>query len=136
LAARKRWSRVDGAKIVEDPDAQIRFAEAAAAIDAVRLQLHRNFDELMAQARARTLVSPEHRARYRFDAARAIDEAWQAGNTVMAASGGTSLFLDNPLQRAVRDLLAIRVHPAGNLGKASRSYGRLAFGLENEDPFL
>jgi hypothetical protein len=52
----------------------------------------------------------------------------------MAASGGTAIFLDNPLQRAVRDLLAIRVRPAGNLGKASRSYGRLAFGLENQDP--
>jgi len=90
----------------------------------------------MAQARAGTLTPLEQRARYRFDASRAIDEAWQAGNMVMAASGGTAIFLDNPLQRAVRDLLAIRVHPAGNLGKTSRSYGRLAFGLENEDPFL
>lgn len=62
--------------------------------------------------------------------------ARQGRNMVMAASGGTTLFLDNPLQRAVRDLMAIRVHPAGNLGKASRSYGRLAFGLENQDPFL
>src|SRR5712692_2442733 len=114
----------------------IRFAEAEAAIAAVWLQLHRNFADLMAQARTGTLAPLEQRARYRFDASRAIDEAWQAGNMVMAASGGTSLFLDNPLQRAVRDLLAIRVHPAGNLGKASRSYGRLAFGLENEDPFL
>ncbi len=134
--SRSRRARVDGGKIAKDPDAQVRFAEAAAAIGAVRLQLQRNFADLMAQARAGTLVPLERRAQYRFDASRAIDEAWQAANTVMAASGGTSLFLDNPLQRAVRDLLAIRVHPAGNLGRASRSYGRLAFGLENEDPFL
>ena len=33
-------------------------------------------------------------------------------------------------------LAVLGVHPAGNLGKASRSYGRPAFGLENEDPFL
>jgi len=134
--SRSRRARVDGVKIAEAPDAQVRFAEAAAAIGAVRLQLQRNFADLMAQARAGTLVTPEQRARYRFDASRAIDEAWQAANTVIAASGGTAIFLDNPLQRAVRDLLAIRVHPAGNLGRASRSYGRLAFGLENEDPFL
>jgi len=134
--SRSRRARVDGAKIAEDPDAQGRFAEAAAAIDAARLQLQRNFAELMEQARAGTLVPLEQRARYRFDASRAIDEAWQAGNMVMAASGGTAIFLDNPLQRAVRDLLAIRVHPAGNLGRASQSYGRLAFGLENQDPFL
>ena len=134
--SRSRRARIDASKIAEDPDAQVRFAEAAAAIGAVRLQLQRNFADLMAQARAGTLVTPEQRAQYRFDAARAIDEAWQAANTVIAASGGTALFLDNPLQRAVRDLLAIRVHPAGNLGRASRSYGRLAFGLENEDPFL
>jgi 3-hydroxy-9,10-secoandrosta-1,3,5(10)-triene-9,17-dione monooxygenase len=134
--SRSRRARVDGAKIAEDPDAQVRFAEAEAALDAVRLQLHRNFAELMAQARAGTPAPLEQRARYRFDASKAIDEAWQAGNMVMAASGGTAIFLDNPLQRAVRDLMAMRVHPAGNLGKASRSYGRLAFGLENEDPFL
>ena len=134
--SRSRRARVDGAKIAEDPDAQGRFAEAAAAIDAARLQLQRNFAELMEQARAGTLVPLEQRARYRFDASRAIDEAWQAGNMVMAASGGTAIFLDNPVQRAVRDLLAIRVHPAGNLGRASQSYGRLAFGLENQDPFL
>jgi 3-hydroxy-9,10-secoandrosta-1,3,5(10)-triene-9,17-dione monooxygenase len=134
--SRSRRARVDGAKIAEDADAQVRFAEAAAALDAVRLQMQRNFDELMAQARAGMLAPLEQRARYRFNASRAIDEAWQAGNMVMAASGGTAIFLDNPLQRAVRDLMAIRVHPAGNLGKASRSYGRLAFGLGNEDPFL
>lgn len=134
--SRSRRARIDASKIAEDPDAQVCFAEAAAAIDAVRLQLYRNFDELMEQARAGTLVPLERRAQYRFDASRAIDEAWQAANTVIAASGGTAIFLDNPLQRAVRDLLAIRVHPAGNLGRASRSYGRLAFGLENQDPFL
>ena len=72
------------------------------------------------------------RARVLLPAVRA--RARQAGNMVRAAGGGTALFLDTPLQRAVRDLLAIRVHPAGNLGKASRSYGRLAFGLKNEDP--
>ena len=116
--SRSRRARVDGAEIAEDPDAQVRFAEAEAALDAVRLQLHRNFAELMAQARAGTLAPLEQRARYRFDATRAIDAAWQAGNMVMAASGGTAIFLDNPLQRAVRDLMAIRVHPAGNLGKS------------------
>ena len=109
-------------------------------LDSLKLQLGRLYEDLALPpgktARAGTMVPLERRAQYRFDAARAIDEAWQAGNTVIAASGGTAIFLDNPLQRAVRDLLAIRVHPADNLGSASRSYGRLAFGLENQDLFL
>jgi hypothetical protein len=104
--------------------------------EATRLQLHLNFSDLMEFAHARTPVPLERRAQCRFDAARAIDEAWRAGNLVVAASGGSAIFLDNPLQRAARDLLAIRVHPAGNLGQASRSYGRLAFGLESEDLLL
>jgi 3-hydroxy-9,10-secoandrosta-1,3,5(10)-triene-9,17-dione monooxygenase len=133
---RSRRARLDGAKIAEDPDAQVRFAEAATAIDTVRLQLHRNCNEIMEYARAGTPVPLERRAQYRLDTARAIDAAWQAGNTVMAASGGTAIFLDHPLQRAVRDLLAMRLHPAANLGRASRNYGRLAFGLESEDSIL
>jgi Acyl-CoA dehydrogenase, C-terminal domain len=49
-------------RLEEDPDAQVRFAEAAAAIDAARLQLQRNFAELMEDARAGTPVSLERRA--------------------------------------------------------------------------
>lgn len=73
--SRSRRARIDASKIAADPDAQVRFAEAAAAIDAVRLQLYRNFDELMEHARAGTLVPLERRAQYRFDASRAIGEA-------------------------------------------------------------
>jgi 3-hydroxy-9,10-secoandrosta-1,3,5(10)-triene-9,17-dione monooxygenase len=134
--SQSRLRQLDKARIAQDPDVQSRFAAAASAIDAVRLALRRNFSELYAYAQAAKPVPIECRAQYKFDAARAIDEAWQAVNSVIAVSGGTAIFLDNPLQRAARDLLAIRVHPAGNLGIASRSYGQVAFGLESEDLML
>jgi hypothetical protein len=33
----------------------------------------------------------------------------------------------------MRDLMAIRLHPAANLGGTSRDYGRLAFTFEAEN---
>lgn len=134
--SQSRRRQLDKARVAQDPDVQRRFAGAVSAIDAVRLALRRNFAELYADAQADRPVPIERRAQYKFDAARAIDQAWQAVNRVIAVSGGTAIFLDNPLQRAARDLLAIRVHPAGNLGNASQSYGQVAFGLESEDLLL
>jgi len=127
--SRTRRARLTGAIIAEDPDAQVRYAEAAAIMDAVRLQLHENFSELLKYAETMTLVPTSRLARYMFDIARAIDQSWRSASIVMAASGGTAILLDNPIQRAMRDLMAIRLHPAANLGSTSREYGRLAFTL-------
>jgi len=80
-----------------------------------------------------TLVPTSRIARYMFDIARAIDQSWRGGSIVMAASGGTAISLDNPIQRALRDLMALRLHPAANLGTTSRDYGRLAFTSEAEN---
>jgi hypothetical protein len=52
------------------------------------------------------------------------------GGTLLAGLPGYQLFdsMVVELQRAARDPLVVRVHPAGNLGQASRSYGRLSLG--------
>lgn len=131
--SRTRRARLTGAIVAEDPDAQVRYAEAAATMDAVRLQLHENFDELSKYAETMTLVPNNRLARYMFDIARAIDQSWRSGGRVMAASGGTAIMLDNPIQRAMRDLMAIRLHPAANLGSTSRDYGRSAFTSEDTE---
>jgi hypothetical protein len=103
-------------------------------MDAVFLQLRQNCTDFLAYAKAATVVPTERLARFMFDIANAIDQSWWAAGTVMAASGGTAIFLNNPIQRAVRDLMAIRMHPAANLGSTARDCGRLAFTLENAAP--
>jgi len=61
----------------------------------------------------------------------------EAANRVIAASGGAAtIFLDNRLQRAARDLPAIRMPPVGNLRIASQSHGQATFGLESEHLLL
>jgi Acyl-CoA dehydrogenase, C-terminal domain len=69
-------------------------------------------------------------------AAREIGEAWQAANNVIAASGAATILLDNPLQRAARDLPAIRMHPARNLRIATQSYGQAGLRLQSKDLLL
>ena len=70
-------------------------------------------------------------------AAREIGEAWQAANSVIAASGAAAtILLDNPLQRAARDLPAIRMHPARNLRIATQSYGQAGLRLQSKDLLL
>jgi len=52
------------------------------------------------------------RARYRWDFANAVGWSLRAVNRLMAASGGRGIFLDNPIQRAWRDVHAIQAHAA------------------------
>ena len=69
------------------------------------------------------------RARCRWDAGKATDWSVRAVDRLMMAAGGRGIFLDNPIQRAWRDVHAIRAHAGNNLEKAALVFGRSEFGL-------
>ena len=131
--ARTRVTKLDNKKVAEDPFTHQRLAEAAATIDAARERLFTCFEELMAYAGAAREIPLERRARYRWDAANAVACSVRATDQIFEASGGRAIFLDNPIQRAFRDVHAMRAHGTNNPEKAASIFGRSELGLPNRE---
>jgi 3-hydroxy-9,10-secoandrosta-1,3,5(10)-triene-9,17-dione monooxygenase len=132
-ASRTRVSARDQVRVAEDPFVQFRLAEAASEVSAARDRLLGNFAEMMRLASAGKTIPLEQRARYRWDIAKATDWSVRAVDRLFEASGGRAIFLDNPIQRAWRDVHAIRAHAGNNPEKAAFIFGRSELGLPPVD---
>jgi 3-hydroxy-9,10-secoandrosta-1,3,5(10)-triene-9,17-dione monooxygenase len=128
-----RRSARDQAPVAEDPFAQYSLAEAAAEVDAVQDRVIRNFAEMMDLVCAGQEIPLTSRARYRWDAAKIVDGSIRAVDRLLTASSGRVVFLDNPIQRAWRDVHAMRAHAGNNAEKAAAVFGRSEFGLPPQD---
>jgi len=125
----KRTNLRDGSRLVEDPFIQYRLAEAAAEVGAARERLLGNFAEMMRLVRVGEEIPLTQRARYRWDAGKAIEWSVTAVDRLFEASGGRGIFLANPIQRAWRDAHAMRAHAGNNPERAAAVFGRSEFGL-------
>jgi 3-hydroxy-9,10-secoandrosta-1,3,5(10)-triene-9,17-dione monooxygenase len=129
----KRINLRDQSRVAEDPFTQYRLAEAAAAIGAARDRVLGNFAEMMRLARAGEEIPLASRARYKWDAGKAIDWSVTAVDKLFEASGGRGIFLNNPIQRAWRDVHAMRAHAGNNPERAAFVFARSEFGLPPQD---
>jgi 3-hydroxy-9,10-secoandrosta-1,3,5(10)-triene-9,17-dione monooxygenase len=131
--AARRVNVRDGSRAVEDPFMQYRLAEAAAEIDAARERMLANFATMMRLVRHGKEIPLSIRARYRWDLGKAVDRSVYAVDRLFEASGGHGIFLHNPIQRAWRDVHAMRAHAGNNPERASFIFGRSEFGLPPQD---
>src|SRR5207249_4329308 len=121
--AAKRIAAGDGAKVAEDPTAQIVAARAASLIDEVRMTLYRNMDEMMSLVRAGQDIPIDRRVQFRFDSSNAVAKCVEAVDGLFTASGGRAIFLNSPLLRFFLDVHAARAHYANNPDKPGRNLG-------------
>ena len=123
----------DQSRVIEDSFVQYRLAEAAAEIGAARDRMLGNFAEMMRLVRAGEEIPLTARARDRWDSGKAIDWCVKAVDRLFEASGGRGIFLDNPIQRAWRDVHAMRAHAGNNPERAAFVFSRSEFGLPPQD---
>jgi 3-hydroxy-9,10-secoandrosta-1,3,5(10)-triene-9,17-dione monooxygenase len=129
----KRINLRDQSRVAQDPFTQYRLAEAAAEIGAARDRMLGNFAEMMQLVRAGEEIPLSARARYRWDSGKAIDWSVKAVDRLFEASGGRGIFLNNPIQRAWRDVHAMRAHAGNNPERAAFVFSRSEFGLPPQD---
>ena len=128
-----RVSPREQTRVAEDPFIQFHLAEAVAEVEAARDRLLDNFAIAMRLVRAGEEIPLTQRARFRWDTGKAVDRSVRAVDRLFEASGGRAVFLDNPIQRAWRDVHAIRAHAGNNLERAAAIFGRSEFGLPPQD---
>lgn len=137
LSARRTRGAAGGAgnRVAEFAAVQTRMAEATAALDAARLLLYRDCEELQTAVRNGAHISVDMRIRNRRNHAFAVKLAVQAVDALNESSGGRGLYLDNVVQRAWRDVHAISKHIALNWDSVSVMTGAHLLGLEPRGTF-
>jgi alkylation response protein AidB-like acyl-CoA dehydrogenase len=109
---------------------QLRYAEAAANVEAAELMLLTDMRTMTQKLHAGEEITIADRIRCRRDQAYVTKLAVQAVEALNAASGGYGLLLSNPVQRAWRDVNAVARHVSLNWDAVGTMYGQHAFGLE------
>ena len=71
----------------------------------------------------------ERRAQALYEAALAHDRCTEAIVALASVNGGRTMRADGALQRFLRDLLAMRNHPAANLEFSARLYAQARLGV-------
>jgi 3-hydroxy-9,10-secoandrosta-1,3,5(10)-triene-9,17-dione monooxygenase len=125
---RSRRSAYDGSEVSGGVGVQLRLAQAASEIDAATARLRESLQQMSRAAASGGGVPIPLRARARFDAADAVARSVRATDLLFEASGGRALFLDNPLQRAFRDVHAMRAHAINDPEAAAQIFARSELG--------
>jgi alkylation response protein AidB-like acyl-CoA dehydrogenase/flavin reductase (DIM6/NTAB) family NADH-FMN oxidoreductase RutF len=116
-------------RMAEFATIQLRVAEAAASIDAARLILLRDLQNVTHKAREQGTVDIEDRITCRRGQAFAVSLAIRAADALNASTGGNGLELTNSVQRAWRDANAVGRHISLNWDAVGTMYGQMALGL-------
>jgi resorcinol 4-hydroxylase (FADH2) len=109
---------------------QLRYAEAAAAIDSAEMILVGDMRAMTEKLFAGEEVTVADRIRVRRNQAYVTRLALEAVEALNASTGGWGLHLSNPIQRAWRDVNAVARHVSLNWDAVGTMYGQHAFGLE------
>jgi alkylation response protein AidB-like acyl-CoA dehydrogenase len=109
---------------------QLRYAEAAAAVESAELILLTDMRDMTQKLYAGEEITVADRIRCRRNQAWVTKLAVQAVEALNASTGGYGLHLSNPVQRAWRDANAVARHVSLNWDAVGTMYGQHAFGLE------
>ena len=126
-----------GNKTSEQGPAQMAAADAATAVDEMKLVLRRNFEVLQTKIRAKQpLDDIQQRLLFRYQASQTVERCAKQAYQLFSVCGGRGIFTDFPLYRYMFDIMAARGHYANNPDQFGRNYGAVMLGRENSDFFI
>lgn len=112
------------------PITHLQVADASQKIDQAEFHAHRLATLVDTKAVEGSDWKLEERARARADLGTVVRLAKEAVDILAAASGGSSIYLDVPIQRIARDVQAVSTHALLNPNTNAELYGRVLCGLE------
>jgi 3-hydroxy-9,10-secoandrosta-1,3,5(10)-triene-9,17-dione monooxygenase len=124
--SRERVPAFGGPGVAERPELRLRLAEGTNRIGLLTRSMVSAWDEASAVLAGGADLDPVTRTRLHYQGARTIPDSLEAALGMFATAGGGAMFRDNPLQRFVRDLLAMRNHPVANLERFGMDAARAA----------
>lgn len=133
---RQRAGTYTGAKVADFQAVQIKVAQARALIDAARLLLRESAIAFQDMAERNDVPSLEAKLRYRAHSAFAVNKAREAVEILWSCYGAQGLYTRDPLQRHLRDVLAIAQHYSFNFDIAGAAYGLAALGGNYANPTM
>ncbi len=110
-----------GLATVDDPDALIACAEAAAGIDEMKLVLHRNFDLMRERAERGEGISTAEALQFRYQASSVADRCIDLARPLYKAAGSGSVYMERSIGRYFNNLMVAGQHGSN----AGRGYGRV-----------
>ena len=131
---RTRVGAYGGAPMAVNPGIHRRLAEALATVRDARTRMRVTWDDFGAVVAAGGAISAEEKAQSRYEAARAITNCMYAVIEVFEMGGGGVMHLANPIQRYLRDILAMKNHPMGAIELTATTYARAVLGLPPQNP--
>jgi alkylation response protein AidB-like acyl-CoA dehydrogenase len=117
------------------PGIQMGLAEASALLDCAGLLYDRALTETFAEINREGDVSAGLRRRNRRDLNFSVKTARHVAEMLMSMGGGRATHETSRVQRALRDIHALSVHPSMNWEIPALSYGAAELGEKSFDPF-
>jgi len=113
-----------------------QVADAFMKVDQAEFHAYRLASTLDQKAAAQEPWTLEERVRSRADLGAVCQLAREAVDILAAASGGSSIYLDVPIQRIQRDIQAVNLHALMHPNTNAELYGRVLCGLEPNTSYL
>ena len=132
----KRAGTYTGARVADFQAVQIKMARARCLIDAARDLLRESAIAFQDAAERGVVPDLETKLRFRAHSAFAVGQAREAVETLWSCYGAQGLYTRDPLQRHLRDVLAINQHFSFNFDIAGGAYGLLALGGRYANPTM
>jgi 3-hydroxy-9,10-secoandrosta-1,3,5(10)-triene-9,17-dione monooxygenase len=135
-AMARRVGTYTGARVADFQAVQIKVARARCLIDAARALLRDSAIAFHAIAERNEAPDLETKLRFRAHSAFAVSQSREAVEALWSCYGAQGLYTRDPLQRHLRDLLAINQHFSFNFDIAGAAYGALALGGQYANPTM
>jgi 3-hydroxy-9,10-secoandrosta-1,3,5(10)-triene-9,17-dione monooxygenase len=132
----KRAGTYTGARVADFQAVQIKLARARCLIDSARHLLRASAIAFQNAAERNEVPDLETKLRFRAQSAFAVNQAREAVETLWSCYGAQGLYTRDPLQRHLRDVLAINQHFSFNFDIAGAAFGQHALGGAYASPTM